>query len=63
MSNPLRQVLAALPGTVPEIAAATGLPQHQVRRHILTLRRDGYTIRGVMTSERTIFVLEGAPNQ
>lgn len=61
--SPIRQVLAALPGTMPEIAATTGLPEPQVARHLLDLRRSGYTIRAIMQPDKTRaeFVLEGEP--
>lgn len=63
MSSPLRAVLDALPGTMPEIAAKTGLPEPQVARHLLTLRRDGYTIRALMQPDksRSVFIVERSP--
>lgn len=58
--NPLRQVLAALPATIPEIAATIGATEPQVARYLLTLRRDGYTINARMQPDksRAVFVLE-----
>lgn len=43
--SPPETIVAAMPGTLAELAAATGYPPAQVIRLIGLARRDGWTIR------------------